>query len=49
MVRQHFLQHPDLARGVEIHLGGERIGRLDRLRAATRHRGGEGEKWMLCG
>ena len=44
MVRQHLLQHPDLARGVEVHLGGEGIGRLDRLRTAARHRGGEGEE-----
>ena len=44
MVRQHLLQHPDLARGVEVHLGGECIGRLDRLRTAARHRGGEGEE-----
>ena len=44
VVRQHLLQHPDLARGVEVHLGGECIGRLDRLRTAARHRGGESEE-----
>ena len=44
MVGQHLLQHPNLARDVDVHLRGECIGRLDRLLTAARHRGGEGEE-----
>src|SRR6185437_17176537 len=44
MVRQHLLQHPNLARGIEVYLGGECIGCFDRLRTTARHCGSEGEK-----
>ena len=44
VVRQHLLQHPDLARDVEVDLGGERLRRLDGLRAPAGHGGGEGEE-----
>ena len=44
MVGQHLLQHPDLARDVDVDLGGERFRRLDGLRALAGHGGGEGEE-----